>query len=34
MIDGMPWVRQSVDLFNNGAWSPASRNRVLMTAAL
>jgi hypothetical protein len=30
MIDGMPWIRSSVDAFDDHAWRPASRNRVLL----
>lgn len=31
MIDGMPYLRSSVDKFDDNAWEPASRNRLLLT---
>jgi hypothetical protein len=33
MIDGMPWIRASVDAFDDTAWKPASHNRLLIAAA-
>jgi hypothetical protein len=33
MIDGMPWIRTRADAHSETAWKPASRNRLLMTAA-
>ena len=33
MIDGMPWIRLSVDAHNDTAWKRASHNRLLTTAA-
>ncbi len=33
MRDGMPWMRAGIDIFDEGAWKPASRNRLLTRAA-
>ena len=33
MVDGMPWIRASVDAHDDSAWKPASRNRLLIAAA-
>ncbi|HEX4399787.1 MAG TPA: DUF222 domain-containing protein [Galbitalea sp.] len=33
MVDGMPWIRLSVDSHDDTAWKPASRNRLLIAAA-
>jgi hypothetical protein len=32
MVDGMPWIRARMDAFDDNAWKPASRNRLLMAA--
>jgi hypothetical protein len=34
MVDGMPWIRASVDANDDTAWKPASRNRLLISADL
>ena len=33
MVDGMPWIRASVDAHDDSAWKPTSRNRLLIAAA-
>ena len=33
MIDGMPFIRSSVDRFDDDAWTTASRNRLLLASA-
>ena len=33
MVDGMPWIRASVDAHDDAAWKPASHNRLLATVA-
>jgi hypothetical protein len=33
MIDGMPWIRESIDAYDDNAWWPASRNRLLASIA-
>jgi hypothetical protein len=32
IIDGKPWIRDSIDAFNDNAWQPAGRNRLLVTS--
>jgi hypothetical protein len=34
MVDGLPWIRESVDRFDDDAWWPASRNRLLLARAV
>ena len=31
MVDGMPYYRASTDIFDDTAWKPVSRNRLLPT---
>jgi Domain of unknown function (DUF222)/HNH endonuclease len=33
MVDGMPWIRAGIDANDGTAWKPASRNRLLISAA-
>ena len=33
MIDGMPWIRDSIDTTNNHAWKPASNTRLFLRPA-
>jgi hypothetical protein len=32
MVDGMPWIRDGADKWDEDAWRPASKNRLLVGA--
>jgi hypothetical protein len=32
MVDGIPWMRDTIDFFDDDAWQPAGRNRLLTAA--